>query len=247
MFLLWVLCITDACFLWIWCSVCVFVFLVWWVLIYARINNIYSMPGSCMFSYVYALVFLYVLLWSFVLICSYVLMFNTHILYLSINYRSSSLDLRSSTFAFGLKHYLCLVWCVGSGWALQGPRHGRFQLLRLGLHCLGVSGGARGCGAIAMAGGSAFARLCAIANLCGQRSTTGEQRRVAEEIVSCRYEMVPMETTLGSDALMFRCSTPISYIYDLTLWCSLTILVHALKKYGCVMPKDKLFCVRLLL
>ena len=77
--------------------------------------------------------------------------------------------------------------------------------------------GARGCGAIAMAGGSAFARLCAIANLCGQRSTTGEQRRVAEESVSCICEMVPMETILGSDALMFRCSTPISYVYDLTL------------------------------
>ena len=169
-------------------------------------------------------------------------MFNTHILYLSINSRSSSLDLRSSKFAFGLKHYLCLVWCVGSGWALQGPRHGRFQLLRLGLHCLGVSGAARGCGAIAMAGGSAFARLCAIANLCGQRSTTGEQRRVAEESVSCICEMVPMETILGSDALMFRCSTPISYIYDLTLWCSLTILVHALEKYGCDAQGQDVLC-----
>ena len=166
---------------------------------------------------IYALVFLCssVIFCSY--ICSYVLMFNTHILYLSMKYRSSSLDLRSSKFAFGLKPYLCLVWCVSSGWALQGPRHGRFQLLRLGLHCLGVSGAARGCGAIAMAGGSAFARLCAIANLCGQRSTTGEQRRVAEESVSCICEMVPMETILGSDALMFRCSTPISYVYDLTL------------------------------
>ena len=150
------MCGADACFLWIWCYVCVFVFLV--VGSYMLVYNIYSMRGSCMFSYV----------------CSYVLMFFWFYVLIWICVQSQAL-------------YLCLVWCVGNGWAPQGPRHGRFQLLRLGLLCMGVSGPARGCGAIAMAGGSAFARLCAIANLCEQRSTTGEQRRVAERRASRVY------------------------------------------------------------
>ena len=79
---------------------------------------------------------------------------------------------------------LCLVMFVGTGWARQGPRHGRFQLWRSDPRLFCTPAAAFGSGASAVAGGSAYALLCVIASGAGQSATTGWQRQVDEASVS---------------------------------------------------------------
>ena len=72
----------------------------------------------------------------------------------------------------------------GTGWARQGPRHGRFQLWRLGPLLFFTLAAAFGSGASAVAGGSAYVALCVIASGAGQSATEGWQRQEDEASVS---------------------------------------------------------------
>ena len=112
-----------------------FLCFLWWVPIYSYTIYIQCVVLVC--SHMYALMFLCSSDFMFL----YVLMFlcSTHISCIHLNFRSSSLDLRSSKFAFSLKHY---TYALSGVWAMDGPPRGPAMGVS---NCCGLASIAWGC------------------------------------------------------------------------------------------------------
>ena len=175
-----------------------FLCFLWWVPICSYTIYIQCVVLVC--SHMYALMFLC----SSDLMFLYVLMFlcSTHISCIYLNFRSSSLDLRSSKFAFSLKHY---TYALSGVWAMDGPPRGPAMGVS---NCCGLASSAWGCLGRRVAVERSPWRVglplhdCVLSQIYASRGAPQASRGGWLRRASRAYEMIPMETILCFDALI---------------------------------------------